>query len=228
MIDPAETASGTIRERLDRALAEHLGALPSHDLREISVEAVAQVAGVSRATAYRYLGSRDEVLYRAAIMLAEAHMERCAEILSRTPTVAARLEEAFAYTVRETTGDVLLQLLLQSPRAEAIDAALRAMTGDLFSSAVRAGQDDGQVRTDVSAEELIAWQVEQLYVVVRLSLDEEQARLYVRRFMVPALGPPDETGTGVKPQARAVLDDLQRRLQDLNQTVSAARTSLED
>jgi AcrR family transcriptional regulator len=192
------------------------------------VEAVAQVAGVSRATAYRYLGSRDEVLYRAAIMLAEAHMERCAEILSRTPTVASRLEEAFAYTVRETTGDVLLQLLLQSPRAEAIDAALRAMTGDLFSSAVRAGQDDGQVRTDISAEELIAWQVEQLYVVVRLSLDEEQARLYVRRFMVPALGPPGETAAGVKPQARAVLDDVQRRLHDLNETVSAARTSLED
>ena len=228
MIDPGDAASGNVRGRLERALTEHLASLPSHDLREISVEAVAQVAGVSRATAYRYLGSRDDVLYRAAIMLAEAHMERCGEILSRAPTMAARLEEAFAYTVRETTGDVLLQLLLRSPRAEAIDAALRAMTVDLFWSAVRAGQEDGQVRNDVTAEELIAWQVEQLYVVVRLALDEEQARLYVRRFMVPALGPPGERGGGVKPQARAVLDDVQRRLQDLNETVTSARRSLDD
>jgi AcrR family transcriptional regulator len=227
MSDPDAT-SGTVRERLERGLGEHLAALPSHDLREISVEAVAQVAGVSRATAYRYLGSRDDVLYRAAIMLAEAHLERCAEILSRTPTMAARLEEAFAYTVRETTGDVLLQLLLRSPRAEAIDAALRSMTGDLFLKAVRAGQDDGQVRTDVSAEELIAWQVEQLYVVVRLSLDEEQARLYVRRFMVPALAPPSETAGGAKPQARAVLDDVHRRLRDLERSVGRARASLDD
>jgi AcrR family transcriptional regulator len=228
MADPGDTAAGTVGERLDHALVDYLRTLPSHDLREISVEAVAQVAGVSRATAYRYLGSRDDLLYRAAIVLAEAHMEKCAEILSRTPTVAARLEEAFAYTVRETTGDVLLQLLLRSPRAEAIDAALRAMTGDLFSNAVRAGQDDGQVRTDVSAEELIAWQIEQLYVVVRLALDEEQSRLYVRRFMIPALGPPGEAGADLKPRVRAVLDDVHRRLQDLDAALTAARRSVDD
>jgi AcrR family transcriptional regulator len=228
MTESAEVA-GTIRARLDEALLDYLRSVHGDDgLGDISVDAVAQAAGVSRATAYRYLGSRDELLYRAAIMLAQAHMGRCEEILSRTATVAERLEEAFAYTVRETTGDVLLQLLLRSPRAEAIDQALRAMTGDLFSNAVRAGQDDGQVRTDVSAEELIVWQVEQLYVVVRLALDEEQARLWVRRFMVPALRPAGETDGGLKPHVRAVLDDVHRRLQDLDRTVSTARVSLDD
>jgi AcrR family transcriptional regulator len=221
--------TGTIRARLDEALLEYLQAAHGDDgLGDISVDAVAQVAGVSRATAYRYLGSRDELLHRAAIMLARAHMGRCEAILSRTPTVAARLEEAFAYTVRETTGDVLLQLLLRSPRAEAIDEALREMTRELFSSAVRAGQEDAQVRSDVSAEELIVWQVEQLYVVVRLALDEEQARLWVRRFMVPALRPPGEVDGGLKPHVRAVLDDVHRRLQDLDRSVARARASLDE
>ncbi|TFV88885.1 TetR/AcrR family transcriptional regulator [Blastococcus sp. CT_GayMR16] len=228
MTETVEVA-GTIRVRLDEALLDYLRSVHGDGaLGEISVDAVAQAAGVSRATAYRYLGSRDELLYRAAIMLAEAHMGRCEEILSRTATVADRLEEAFAYTVRETTGDELLQLLLRSPRAEAIDEALRAMTGDLFSEAVRAGQEDGQVRTDVSAPELIAWQVEQLYVVVRLALDEEQARSYVRRFMVPALRPAGEPDAGLKPHVRAVLDDVHRRLQDLDRSVGRARSALDD
>jgi AcrR family transcriptional regulator len=222
-------ATGTIRARLDEALLDYLWAVHGDDgLGEISVDAVAQAAGVSRATAYRYLGSRDELLYRAAIMLAQAHMGRCEEILARTATVADRLEEAFAYTVRETTGDALLQLLLRSPRAKAIDEALRAMTGDLFANAVHAGQEDGQVRSDVSAQELIVWQVEQLYVVLRLALDEEQARLWVRRFMVPALRPPGEIDGGLKPHVRAALDDVHRRLQDLDRSVGRARSSLDD
>jgi AcrR family transcriptional regulator len=228
MTESVEVA-GTIRARLDEALLDYLRAVHGEGaLGEISVDAVAQAAGVSRATAYRYLGSRDELLYRAAIMLAQAHMGRCAELLARAPSVADRLEEAFAYTVREARGDELLQVLLRSPRAQAIDEALREMTRDLFADAVRAGQEDGQVRTDVSAEELIAWQVEQLYVVVRLTLDEEQARTYVRRFMVPSLRPPGEAAGGLKPHVRAVLDDMHRRLQELDRSVGRARSSLDD
>jgi AcrR family transcriptional regulator len=226
MTDYASIASATVRERLDAALLEHLASLTGHDLGEITVDAVAQEAGVSRATAYRYLGSRDDLLYRSALLLAQGHMGRCLEILDRTPTVAARLEEAFAYTVRETAQDALLQLLLRSARAESIDEALRVMTVDLFKDAVRVGQADGQVRTDVTAEELIAWQVEQLYVVFRLRLDEQAARLWVRRFMVPALRPPGGNDAGLRPQMRAVLDDVHRRLQELDRSVTSARETV--
>jgi hypothetical protein len=65
-------------------------------------------------------------------------------------------------------------------------------------------------------------------VVVRLALDEEQARLWVRRFMLPALRPAGETDGGLKPHVRALLDDVHRRLQDLDRTVSTARVSLDD
>jgi AcrR family transcriptional regulator len=228
MTDYASIASATVRERIDTALAEYLGSLTGHDLGEITVEAVAQEAGVSRATAYRYLGSRDELLYRSAIVLAQGHMGRCLEILEQTPTMAARMEEAFAYTVRETAQDVLLQLLLRSARADAIDEALRVMTGDLFRDSVEGGQADGQVRSDVTAEELIAWQVEQLYVVFRLRLDEEAARLWVRRFLVPAVRPPGGSDAGLRPQVRAVLDDVHRRLREVDRSVTAAWDAMDD
>jgi AcrR family transcriptional regulator len=226
MAQPAEAGRGTVRERLDRALLDCLASPPGDDLGEVTVEAVAQAAGVSRATAYRYLGSREELHYRAAITLAEAHLARCAAILARTRTVAERVEESFAYVVRETSGDERLRLLLRSARAAAIDEALRAMSAELMEPSVRAGQEDGQVRTDVPAEELIGWLVEQVYVIERLSLTEEKARLWVRRFIIPVLGPPG--GSGLASQVCAILDDVGRQLKVIDRTVAAARTAVAD
>jgi AcrR family transcriptional regulator len=228
MTQAAEAGLGTVRERLHRGLLECLASMPGDDISEVTVEAVAESAGVSRATAYRHLGDRGELLYQAAIALAEAHITRCAAILDQTRTVAERVEEAFAYTVREASGDTRLQLLLRSPRADAIDQAIRAMTTDLMGPAIRAGQQDGQVRTDVPADDLLAWQIEQLYVVERLALSENSVRLWVRRFIIPALTPPPGAGLGHTAQLRAILDDTARQLEHLDRTVAVARTVLGD
>ena len=102
------------------------------------------------------------------------------------------------------------------------------MTADLMGPAIHAGQQDGQVRTDVPADELLAWQIEQLYVADRLGLSENDVRLWVRRFIIPALAPPRGPGLGHTAQLRAILDDTARQLEQLDRTVAAARTVLGD
>lgn len=226
MTQAAEAGVGTVRERLDRALLDYLASLPVDDISDITVDAVAQLAGVSRATAYRYLGSRDDLLYRAAIALAQAHLASCAAILNRTRTVAERIEESFAYTVRETQADQRLQKLLHSPRATAIDEAVRSMAADLMKPAVCAGQQDGQVRTDVSADDLIMWMIEQLYVVDRVCRTEDAARQWVRRFVIPVFAPHAVPDLGRAAQVRVILDDATRQLALLDRTVAAARSAV--
>jgi AcrR family transcriptional regulator len=226
MTEAVDLSRGTIRERLDRALVDYLATMTDHSLAELTIEAVAQEAGVSRATAYRYLGSREELLHRAALALAAGHIERCATILGRTTTVAARVEESFAYVARETSRDALLQLLLHSPRSSVIDTALREMSADMMGTAVREGQTDGQVRSDISADELISFLIEQLYVVERLGRDEPQTRLWVRQFVLPALRPPEGPDRGLKPQLRVALAEVQRKLAELDDLVGVTRDTL--
>jgi hypothetical protein len=80
----------------------------------------------------------------------------------------------------------------------------------------------------VPAGDLLAWTIEQLYVVDRLALTEDDVRLWVRRFVIPALAPPAGPGPGHSAQLRAILDDTARQLRHLDRTVTAARTVLGD
>src|SRR3978361_2198902 len=91
--DAAVAQPETIHERIDRAVSSYLGSLTTQDIGQITVEAVAQLAGVSRATAYRYLGSRDNLVYLAALSLTRDHVARVHAILERLPTFSERLQE---------------------------------------------------------------------------------------------------------------------------------------
>src|ERR1700761_7949512 len=102
----------TVRERLNAALVDYLSTSPADDLNDISVEAIANSAGVSRATAYRHFGDREGLLFHAAIILTERHAERAIQVISRMPTMAGRIEEGFAYTAREIRTDKKLRMLL--------------------------------------------------------------------------------------------------------------------
>ena len=63
------TTSSKVRERLNEALVLYLNELTIEDISDLNIDAVAQTAGVSRATAYRHFGDRDGLLFEAAIEL---------------------------------------------------------------------------------------------------------------------------------------------------------------
>jgi AcrR family transcriptional regulator len=225
MNDPGVTPMSTVRERLNVALVEYLATLPVEDLDEISVEAVANVAGVSRATAYRHFGDREGLLFHAALLLTRRHADRAIELISKMPTVSARIEEGFAYTAREIRSDKMLRMLLTSRRSAAIDSVIRSLSIEISSESLRAGQLDGQVRCDISVDDLIDWTNEQQHVAIRLGLDEESARQWVRRFVVPVLRP-QNTDTPLMSEMNVVFGDIGERVEALRSLVQGIQTSI--
>ena len=217
----------SIRQKLDRALKSILDELRQDDsLSTVSIEKVAQVAEVSRATAYRYLGSREELLRRSAIALVEDHITKCQEALARTTTVAQRVEEYFVYALMASESDPRIRVLTDSPRTSGIDAALREMTVIVLAPSIQAGQLDGQVREDIPIDELIAWLMTQTELLNRrrlLTISEEEIRTWVRRFILPVLDPPGNTDGRLRSQVRSLLDDVQVRLQEVNVSIATAR-----
>jgi AcrR family transcriptional regulator len=215
----------TVRERLNVALVEYLSTLSVDSIDEVTVEAVANAAGVSRATAYRHFGDREGLLFHAALLLTKRHAELARELLAQIPTVSARTEEGFAYTAREIRADKMLRLLLTSPRSAAIDSVVRALSVEISGDSLRSGQLDGQVRTDLTVDELIDWINEQQHVAIRLGLDESAVRTWVRRFVVPALRP-QNTDVPLKSEMSVVFGDIGKRVEDLRGLVRGIQTSM--
>src|ERR1700722_2063134 len=158
---------GTLKQRLDHAVVGVLNSRAA-TLNDLSIDVVARAAGVSRATAYRHLGTREELRFRAAITLAQAHVQRCMDLLDQLHGAPAKIEEAFAYTARESARDPLLQVLLvESRRTTGIDDAIRSLSDQITGPVIAAGQVTGEIRADLSVDEIISWLVEQLYVMLR-------------------------------------------------------------
>jgi AcrR family transcriptional regulator len=223
--DPGVTGMSTVRERLNAALIVYLTTLAVDDLDEINVEAVAHVAGVSRATAYRHFGDREGLLFHAALALTRRHADRALELISVMPTISARIEEGFAYTAREIRSDKLLRMLLTSRRSPAIDSVIRSLSVEISSEALRTGQLDGQVRSDLTVDELIDWTNEQQHVAIQLRLDEDEVRQWVRRFIVPVLRP-QYTDLPLMSEMNVVFGDIGERVDALRTLVQGIQTSI--
>jgi AcrR family transcriptional regulator len=216
----------SVRDRLDGALEQCLSTLTADGLAEITVDLVGQLASVSRATAYRYFGDRDGMFFRATTLLTWRHAERTRALVAPLPTVAAKVEECFAYTAREIRCDRLMFVLLTSPRSDGIESVLKAIALDLLGPSLEYGQTDGQVRDDVAVDELIDWLQEQSHAIIRLGLDEEDARQWVRRFVLPSLRP-DRADMQTPAELRHVLEDVSRQVTGLKRLIDRAQGVLD-
>jgi AcrR family transcriptional regulator len=217
----------SVQERLTAAIDQCVASLQTEELGSITIEDVAQIAGLSRATAYRYLGNRDEVLYLAALALTRDHTERIGALMASLPTFAERLEEAFAYTAREIKRDPRIAILHHTSRTEPVDRAIHTKGVETLAPSLIEGRENGQVRTDVSVDELIDWTSEQIRIVARSDRSEEEIRLWVRHFVEPAFRPPVSEDPKVGPQIAGVLAEMKTRLHGaVDEAVASAQQAL--
>jgi AcrR family transcriptional regulator len=214
-----------VRGRLDQALVDYLATIDEHAFHDVNIEAVAHAAGVSRATAYRHFGDRDGLILRAAIELVRRHSVILRARQSRLPTVAAKIEEAFAYAAVAVHDDKVLGLLLSCDQVDGINRALNEMSVEAMTDTYRAAQIDGQLRSDLTIAEIVAWLAEQRQVVLALGLDADATRTWVRRFVLPAVRPQDVANVS-RAEVQAVLDDLTERLDALDDVVQRSSSAL--
>jgi AcrR family transcriptional regulator len=176
----------TLRDRLieaaDAELAEH-GSLTGR------FEAVAHRAGVSRATAYRQLGSVSELLTRVAVRRSKKYIACLREVMEREQGALNKVEAAMIYGARVLPDEPIVLNLISRQFSSVIDPEVFVLIKDLMGPTLEEGRLSGEIRTDVHVEFVIDYLVEQSYFATRVPDRSERAvRQRFRTFIEPAIG----------------------------------------
>jgi AcrR family transcriptional regulator len=173
------------RERLVRAADE---ALRGRGVDEVSIDDVAAAAGVSRATAFRQLGGRDQMIIAVALARSHDFARECETVMARHTGSFAKLEAGLVYLANELPSDPIMREFFVLTRGGDFGAEALTVAAGILGPAIDDGRRVGQVRNDIGVDEMVRWTVEQLYLAVLQSDRSEEAVVRrVRTFLVPAL-----------------------------------------
>ena len=106
--------ANSVRGRLIRAADTEIEVDGVQGLR---MEAVAQRAGVSRATAFRQMGSVSELLVQVALLRAQRHITAVDALMRTKHGSLAKVEAALIYTARELPTDPAIVTLIAAHSA---------------------------------------------------------------------------------------------------------------
>ena len=180
-----ETDDSSVRARLIRAADAEIAEFGPDALQ---MEAVAKRAGVSRATAFRQLGSIAEVVLQVALLRSQRHISTVRTLMDGHTGTFAKIEAALTYTARELPTDPSIAALIAQHSASVNDPRVHQASMDLLGPVLREGQSHGEVRTDLDLDELVDFLVEQTYLAAEeLDRSEDAVRKRFRQFVIPAL-----------------------------------------
>ena len=209
------TDDSSVKGRLVRAADAEIATCGPDALQ---MEPIARRAGVSRATAFRQLGSISEVLVQVALLRSQRHIAAVRKLMEAKNGAFSKIEAALIYTARELPTDPAIVALIAQHSASVHDPRVHEAATDLLGPVVREGQCCAEIRTDLPLDELIDFLVEQTYLAAEeIDRSEEAARKRFRQFVIPALEARDSCG-----------GDLLSRIREVDQAVVAAREALDN
>jgi AcrR family transcriptional regulator len=183
----ARAKSGTVRDRLIQAADEELAEFGTLTGR---FEAVAHRAGVSRATAYRQLGSVTELLTQVGVRRARNYLAGLQDVMDRETGALAKLEVALVYGAQVLPGDPIVLHMIARQFTSGRDPEVYEMINEMVRPTVAAGQCSGQLRGDVDTDAIIDYIVEQSYFATHAQDRSEGAvKKRFRLFIEPAISP---------------------------------------
>lgn len=183
----------SVRSRLIRAADEEMRV---QGTTAVTMAAVAERAGVSRATAFRQLGNSSRMIIMVGIHRARNHIARTREIISAQPDIFAKMEDVMVYTTRELPEDPVIRALVAQRPAAVLDQDIRSLTDEISGPVLMAGQAAGVIRTDVPIREMIDFLLEQTFLAAEYpDRSEKAARHRFRTFVAPALRPQPPAGS---------------------------------
>jgi AcrR family transcriptional regulator len=179
---------GTVRDRLIRAADTEitLGGIGA-----LKMEAVAKRAGVSRATAFRQLGTVYELLVQVALTHAKRHEISVRAVMANVPGALAKVEAAFVYTVREIPQYPSIYGLIAEHSSSSHHPSVHSAGMRVLEPVLLEGRRKNNIRNDIGIDELVDYLVEQTYVATRANDRSECAiRRRFRHFILPGLAAP--------------------------------------
>ena len=218
-----ELASSDVRERL---IAAADVALRTSGVDAVTVEAVARASGISRATAFRQIGKRDEMIVAVGVRRAAGYVRECAAEMAGAATALEKLHAAFQFLVRELPDDPVMRAVVTVRTAADLATDAHDLLTETFGPVIEGGRRGGEIRTDVSPDQVMRWIVEQLYLAIQQpDRDAGAVRDRLRLFVFPALVP-GAVGSATTAAVRAQVDGLSSALHDAVRAVSALREEL--
>jgi len=168
---------------------------------DLTVEDVAEAAGITRMTVYRHVGTRQELLMALVVEATDRFAEHLAAIFDSGAPFADRLVDAFVFVItsaRSAPDQQAMALAIADPSAGwgtiDPDGQIMGEVLDFLHPRLVAGAEEAQFRSSV--DDTLAWLLRQaqLYVLVPGADrdDVEALRREVRTFILPAvlLDPP--------------------------------------
>jgi AcrR family transcriptional regulator len=184
-IDVTAPEDGTVKDRLIRAADAEIA---ERGIPGVQMETVAKNAGVSRATAFRQLGSVSEMLVHVALLRARRHVAEVQALMAARTGAFAKLEAAMVYTTRELPTDPTISALIAQHSASTHHPHVHRVAVDAVGPVLAEGQRNGEVRDDLEIDELIDFMVEQTFVAAEeLDRSADEVRRRFRHFIIPAL-----------------------------------------
>lgn len=182
---PSSRGRTSVRDRLvaaaDLELAEH-GLLTGR------MEAVARRAGVSRATAYRQMGTISELLAQVGLRRSRLHAARIKKIMHPHRRALEKIEAALVYCAAELPREPLVVALIYKGRQSTLDPEVVDICATVLGPVLVAGQQHGEIRVDIDLRSLIDYLAEQCCLAIEMP--DRSAQAVHRRFqsfIVPSI-----------------------------------------
>ncbi|MGQ0465016.1 MAG: TetR/AcrR family transcriptional regulator [Sporichthyaceae bacterium] len=180
-----------------RILAAARECFARYGVARTSMTDVAKAAGMSRQSVYNAISGRQELIEAVVVLRVEEMSRELRAVLDEQPTFLDAIVETSLASVELARRDPELSNLVQTATTvrlfeivagpyPSIHAAVLGLFADRFEQA----RADGELRADVSDDELVDWlRSVYLAMIVRPDLDADAIRRIVRTFVVPSLNP---------------------------------------
>lgn len=212
---------GSVKDRLIRAADAEIAA---RGINAVQMELVARNAGVSRATAFRQLGSVSEMLVQVALLRARRHVAAVEAIMAAKTGVFAKIEAALVYTAQELPSDPSISALIAQHAESVHDPRVHQVAVNAMGPALREGQQSGEVRTDIEVDEMVDFLVEQTYLAAEeIDRSEGEVRRRFRHFIIPGIAAPNGAGGEHVSRTREVQEAVTVALEALNNLTDQLR-----
>lgn len=186
-IHPRDDSS--VKDRLINAADAEITA---RGVNAVPIETIAKMAGVSRATAFRQLGSVSEMLVQVALLRARRHVAELEAIMAAKTGVFAKIEAALVYTAQELPSDPSISALIAQHAESVHDPRVHQVAVDAMGPVLAEGQRSGEVRTDIEIDEMVDFLVEQTYLAAEeIDRSDDEVRRRFRHFIIPGLAASD-------------------------------------
>lgn len=230
IVQRSDEALGNVLEAAGRAVAR-LG------VYKVSMDDIAAEAAMSRATLYRRFGSRDAIIAALISQQAKPFVEDSIRLSSNAKSFAEQMEINTVQAVLNINNYAALAAVFvqgnDPQNLPLIRPVYRELVMVILIPSLEAARESGELREGLDNEEVAEWLMREFLMLVSEGpWTADRLRRRVRQFLLPVLLKDrvcDDGGAMAEKQpAEMRLDNMEKRLSEIQQAVSLISHSLLD